>query len=593
MPAIDFHIDCATWVVDAQSPIHISGWCAWRDGRPLKRILARVGGKIVAEGAPIARDDVSAFLHRPSATLSGFHLSLPSLEIEEVVHLAAEDTEGRSEEFHAARAGDFPNKGNVILPFSPARTTSASTHPTALAGGVRFSILVPVYNTPAHLLRECVDSVLGQTFNGWELRLVDDGSDRAETGPVLAELAARDPRIHVGRLAQRAGISGATNQALARATGDYVVLLDHDDRLLPHALETLAQTILSAAPTNPDAIYSDEEKITETGELRLPVLKPAFSPEFFRGVMYVSHVVCLRRALVQELGGYDSAFDGIQDFEFFLRISEQTRRIVHIPEALYQWRISAGSSAQSSNVKGDMDSLQARAVETHLQRLGRACRVRALGNHRVTIDRPPGFARPPMTLIVTPDAAVSPVLRGLHDVTIEVGDSHGALSVITGQEAGLVGFLGELIVDASPEWLEDLAFLALDSEADRVSPVIRSVEGKVLESGRTLDSDGRTVPIMRGFDPTADGYNGSLRCHREVLLPSPVCWVACACADRTSRKRYNRVCATAWIRVARSWADPDPESTHHKGPFNHPHTDPFFNPAFDPHHGDYRLRRPH
>lgn len=606
-----FHLDRAEWLIDDRAPIGISGWCVRVDGRPIARLTARVGERELATMEPLARDDVAAALPLPSARMSGFNLYLPFLELEETIRLLADDADGTSLEFWAMRAGDLPGRSAIITDYAELRARGwgniepASNPPPKIHRATPlFSILLPVYNTPAHFLRECIDSVMRQSFPHWEIVVVDDCSSYDSVIRTIREFVFRDPRIRLDRSTARGGISRTSNWALALARGDFVVPLDHDDRLLPHALATLAAAIDHAGTAGGrcDALYSDEEKILENGAPARPILKPAFSPEFFRGVMYVGHVVCVRRLLAIATGGYNPAFDGIQDYEFFLRISEKTRSIVHIPEVLYQWRISATSSALLGNVKGDMDTLQVQAVQAHLARTGREARVRALGAHRAAVEPPEDFVRPSVTLFATAEAASSPAIQELTHVQIVVLDTTWTKSRLACPDRAatellrspafasvpatpLIALVAEPIVEASPRWLDHLAFLAMEAEAGAVSPILRSIEGKVLEAGQTATPAGQPVSIMRGFDPNADGYNGSLKCHREVLSASPICWGKRVPHGAESPRAFDRVCATAWIRLNRSWtdhasSDPQPSDTS---------ADPFFNPRFDRDHADYRL----
>ncbi|MGI8821135.1 MAG: glycosyltransferase [Chthoniobacterales bacterium] len=229
------------------------------------------------------------------------------------------------------------------------------------------SILTPVFNTPVPWLQAAVDSVLAQAYENWELILVDDASSDSATVAALPEIAARDGRIRVARLEQSRGISAASNKALSIATGEWIGLLDHDDLLEPDALYQTAK-LLQTQP-EADVIYSDEDKLTEEG-LDSPLLKPDWSPDFFLSYNYLCHFVTLRRALVDQVGGFRSEFDGSQDYDLLLRVSEQTDRIHHIPRILYHWRRSASST--SDNIRRKPKALEAgkNAVEQHLQRRG-------------------------------------------------------------------------------------------------------------------------------------------------------------------------------------------------------------------------------
>jgi GT2 family glycosyltransferase len=227
------------------------------------------------------------------------------------------------------------------------------------------SIITPVFNTPRQWLTACVESVLAQTYEKWELILVDDDSTESETLQCLAELAAGDSRILLAKDKKRGGISAASNRGLALAEGDWVAFLDHDDLLEPDALFQNVKWLQDHPEA--DLIYSDEDKLTEEG-FDSPIFKPDWSPDYFLSCNYLCHFTLIRRKLVRKVGGFRSEFDGAQDYDLFLRVTEQTNRIHHIPRVLYHWRRSASSTAD--NIRRKPGSLETGrlALEAHLER---------------------------------------------------------------------------------------------------------------------------------------------------------------------------------------------------------------------------------
>jgi GT2 family glycosyltransferase len=227
------------------------------------------------------------------------------------------------------------------------------------------SVITPVFNTPAPWLRECVESVLSQTYKDWELILIDDHSTDADTLRSLTELAASDPRIILAKDETRRGISAASNRGLAVARGDWVAFLDHDDLLEPDALFQNVKWIQD----HPDAdvIYSDEDKLTERG-FDSPIFKPDWSPDYFLSCNYVCHFTLIRRELTKQVGGFRSKFDGAQDYDLFLRVIERTNRIDHIPRVLYHWRRTLTSTADNVQCKPKMLEAGRVALEAHLER---------------------------------------------------------------------------------------------------------------------------------------------------------------------------------------------------------------------------------
>jgi len=228
------------------------------------------------------------------------------------------------------------------------------------------SILTPVHNPPPRLLEETLESVYSQTYRDWELCLLDDNSSDEKVLAIIERAAAEDPRVRLERHLAGGGISAATNSALEMASGAYIALLDHDDLLHPEALELVA-TKLAENPEL-DMVYSDEEMID--GERQVAVLrKPNWSPDLMRSHMYTCHLGIYRRSLAEEIGGFRSEFDGSQDYDFVLRLSERTDRISHIPQVLYQWRAHEGSAADNLTAKPHAYSAARRAIADHLQRV--------------------------------------------------------------------------------------------------------------------------------------------------------------------------------------------------------------------------------
>ncbi len=229
------------------------------------------------------------------------------------------------------------------------------------------SVLVPVHDPPVGMLDEAIASVTAQTFGEWELCLVDDGSSDPEVLAALERHARSDARIKLMRHDTPRGISQATNTAMAQATGDYIALLDHDDTLAPDALDHVARRI--AAEPGLDMIYTDEDTLVD-GRQVWAHLKPGWSPDTLRTNGYTCHLGVYRRALVQELGGFRSDFDGSQDVDMILRLTERSDRIAHIPRILYHWRAHAGSTAADAQSKPYAYVAARNAITSHLGRIG-------------------------------------------------------------------------------------------------------------------------------------------------------------------------------------------------------------------------------
>ncbi len=250
----------------------------------------------------------------------------------------------------------------------PPERAALSARMAALPAQPLIGVLMPVYNPPPALLREAIASVQAQVYPHWELCIADDASTDAEVLRVLDEAAAADPRIRVHRRASNGHISRASNDALALVTAPWVALLDHDDLLREHALLLVAE----AAAAFPQAvvIYSDEDKLAIDGLRCDPYFKPDWNPELLLAQNYLCHLVSYRTDRLREVGGLRVGFEGAQDHDLALRITEglSAPQIVHIPHVLYHWRQHEGSTAGRSAVKPYAQQAGLRAVREALAR---------------------------------------------------------------------------------------------------------------------------------------------------------------------------------------------------------------------------------
>jgi glycosyltransferase involved in cell wall biosynthesis/LmbE family N-acetylglucosaminyl deacetylase len=228
----------------------------------------------------------------------------------------------------------------------PQRPANIAEQLADLGIDTSFSIVVPVYNTPVALLDAVIRSVKEQWYGNWQLILIDDASTSKETYAALQRLDS--PQIKLISLDNNQGIAGATNVGMAAADGNFVVFMDHDDELTPDCLFELA---LCIAHNQPDFVFSDEDKLDANGKFTQPHFKPDWSPDTMMSTMFTGHVSCVRRALLDTVGGLRSEFNGCQDWDLVLRISEHTKRISHVPKVLYHWRIIPESVASDIAAK--------------------------------------------------------------------------------------------------------------------------------------------------------------------------------------------------------------------------------------------------
>ena len=279
----------------------------------------------------------------------------------------------------------------------------------ALSEHPLFSIVTPTYNTPTQLLSETIESVRAQVYPHWQLCIADDASTNPEVVKTLQAYAETDERIKYMVRPTNGHISEASNSALELATGEWTVLLDHDDLLRPDALLALAREI----DGHPDAqlLYSDEDKI-EGAVRSSPFFKPDYSPELLLAQNYFNHLTCHRTANIRAVGGWRRGFEGSQDYDLNLRIVERITpaQVRHIPEVLYHWRIVEGSTALALSQKSYAFQAGLRALQAHIDRTRPGARAEALTDVPFYRVRPPLPAAAPRVSLIIPTRDKADVL---------------------------------------------------------------------------------------------------------------------------------------------------------------------------------------
>lgn len=235
---------------------------------------------------------------------------------------------------------------------------------------IKFSVLVPLYNTPANYLEQMIESVSWQTYSNWELCLAD-GSDDAHSyvGEYCTALAKKDSRIVYQKLSENKGISENTNACIKMATGNYIALFDHDDILHPSALFECMKQICD---NNADYVYTDEATFVDNDITDITTYnhKPEFSPDTLRSYNYICHFTCFSRNLYEQVGNFNKKYDGSQDYDLILRLTEKAKKIVRIPKLLYFWRAHNLSVASDFSAKPYVVNSAKKALEAHLERVG-------------------------------------------------------------------------------------------------------------------------------------------------------------------------------------------------------------------------------
>lgn len=235
---------------------------------------------------------------------------------------------------------------------------------------ITFSIITPLYNTPEKFLREMIESVLSQTYGKWELCLADGSDeDHAYVGQICLSYAVKDNRIRYRKLDENKGIAGNSNACIEMATGEYISLLDHDDILHPAALYNVMETI---SEEKADFVYTDEATFRNPYPSKITFihLKPDFAPDNLLANNYICHFTSFSHKLLSQCGTFRAGYDGSQDHELMLRLTDAAEKIVHIPKVLYLWRASESSTAQDVDNKPYVTAAGIKAVKDYLQSKG-------------------------------------------------------------------------------------------------------------------------------------------------------------------------------------------------------------------------------
>ena len=231
------------------------------------------------------------------------------------------------------------------------------------------SITVPVYRTPINLLDEMIASVVQQSYDNWELCIVNASPEQKELCRRLSEWQEADERIRVKDLEHNGGISANTNACFEMVRGEYVGMLDHDDLLTENALFEIVWCLQERPEL--DFLYSDQDMIDENSTKRFnPLYKPEWSQEMLYSGNYITHFSVLRTSLIREIGGWEPRTDGAQDWDLFLKAGEHTDKIHGIEQILYHWRMASTSTATSMETKSYALDAQLRAIKEHLDRKG-------------------------------------------------------------------------------------------------------------------------------------------------------------------------------------------------------------------------------
>lgn len=425
------------------------------------------------------------------------------------------------------------------------------------------SVVMPVYNPNPVWLVEAIESIRSQLYPHWELCIADDVSTDPAIRPLLERYASEDPRIKVAFREKNGHISAASNTALALVTGTWVALFDHDDLLPEHALYCVADAVDRNSAIR--LIYSDEDKIDESGVRREPYFKCDWNADLFLSQNMFSHLGVFQKALLDEVGGFREGYEGSQDYDLALRCIERagTAAIHHIPRVLYHWRVHAESTASGTDAKPYAVVAGERALGDHFVRMGIRGSIEYAGNgyraHYALPDPVPLVsliipARNECVLIQrciesivgktryanyeilildngSDDLATLDYLASLQaDGRIRVLRNERPLSFSASCNAGVEAANGEIVglLDSgaeviSPQWLAEMVGVALQPGVGAVGAKLLYPNGAVQHAGIVLGLGGLAGHVHRNVPRASYGYGG------RVSLISAFSAVSAAC----------------------------------------------------------------
>lgn len=572
--------------------LFIRGWAFHSLGHPVTlRVRDEKRREIDTYVRKIVRDDVSDAFQIPVKTVCGFALSIDNKAVKtEKIYLEFETVGGYiSKEIMAyGRKKDAKKRAELLQSREDyrieydewVRFTRITDKELKRQRKAKFdyspliSVVVPLFNTPLDYLETMIHSVLSQTYSNVQLCLAD-GSNIDTVENYVRTNYGNDSRVKYRRLSENKGISGNTIEAVDMAEGEFLMLCDHDDEVMPNA----CYEMVCALNLDPeiDAVYTDEDKMTMDGKYFFdPHFKPDFNLNFLRSNNYICHIFLVRKNIVESIGeAFRSRFDGAQDFDFILRCCEKARKIYHVPKIVYHWRSHPLSTAGDPESKDYAYEAGRAAVEASYERLGipaKVTRTKYFGRYRTEFEV---IGSPKVSVIVAADGAAAEQLKscidsiytcneyGNFDVTLVcqkgakeallsgLTDGKKGLSVITAErqmevpelyslgaekaEGDYLLFMRGTAEAASPEWMKELLSYCQLPDVGACGGKIVKKDGTIWSAGLVIGMYGSVGRAFEGLLEDEFSYAGWANSTRDVSAVSGVCMMT----DRAVYEKLN------------------------------------------------------
>jgi GT2 family glycosyltransferase len=426
----------------------------------------------------------------------------------------------------------------------------------------KISVVMPVYETPAAILCEAIESVAQQIYPNWELCIADDASKSPHVRKLLDAYVQKDSRIKCIYRESNGHISAASNSALTLVTGDYVALLDHDDLLSEHALYMIANAIHQHPES--EVFYSDEDKLSADGKRSDPHFKPDWSPELFYGQNYLNHLTVYKASAIKKAGGFRLGYEGSQDYDLALRvIASTTGPIVHIPHVLYHWRIFEGAGTMSSQNLGKATDAARRALVEHFASRGIDVAVKDIHGSFHRVVRPDPVSWPKISVVIptrdylevlqiavdglrtktdypnleiviadndSTHSETLTYLASLQEQGIRVIECNGAFNYSDINNKAVATTTGELVLLLNNDismldagWLKEMARYFADPEVGIVGPKLLYPDGALQHAGVIIGIGGVAGHRCVGFPGDEPGRFGRLAIAQDVSCVTGAC----------------------------------------------------------------------